>query len=84
MIAAASTWSGDLSLGPTGDLETNSLQEEVKQRVIRRLFTNPGDYIWHPGYGAGIGRAVGAFSGKGWRAPQARAEVSLATLRQPA
>jgi phage baseplate assembly protein W len=30
-----------------------------RQRVLRRLLTNPGDYIWQPDYGAGLGRFVG-------------------------
>ena len=30
-----------------------------RQHIIRRLLTNPGDYKWHPTYGAGLGRLVG-------------------------
>ena len=37
-----------------------SVQESVQQRVIRRLLTNPGDYIWHTDCGAGLGSYVGA------------------------
>lgn len=29
------------------------------ERVLRRLLTNPGSYIWQPGYGAGLARFVG-------------------------
>lgn len=29
------------------------------QRILRRLLTNPGDYIFHPNYGAGLGALVG-------------------------
>ena len=29
------------------------------ERVLRRLLTNPGAYIWQPGYGAGLARFVG-------------------------
>lgn len=29
-------------------------------RVLRRLLTNPGDYVWQPSYGAGLGRFVGS------------------------
>src|ERR1700730_9284821 len=31
-----------------------------QQGVLRRLLTNPGDYIWAPDYGAGLARFVGA------------------------
>ena len=53
------TWSGDLSLSPTGDLATVSDPLLGTERVIRRLMTNPGDYIWNADYGAGLGQYVG-------------------------
>jgi hypothetical protein len=49
----------DLSVGPTGDLAAVSGVALGQQRVLRRLLTNPGDYIWHRSYGAGLGRFVG-------------------------
>ena len=30
-----------------------------QQRVLRRLLTNPGDYIWQLDYGAGLARFIG-------------------------
>ncbi|WP_248769055.1 phage tail protein [Pseudomonas sp. MWU12-2345] len=51
---------GDLSSSPTGDLSTVEGLDRGKQRVLRRLITNPGDYLFHPDYGAGLGRYVGA------------------------
>lgn len=30
-----------------------------QQRVLRRLLTAPGSYIWHPDYGAGLQQYVG-------------------------
>ena len=30
-----------------------------QQRVLRRLLTNDGDYIWQLGYGAGLAKFVG-------------------------
>jgi hypothetical protein len=51
---------GDLSLSPTGSLSPVSGIERGKQRVLRRLITNPGDYLFHPEYGAGLGQYVGA------------------------
>lgn len=50
---------GDLSTSPTGDLRPVENTERGKQRVLRRLLTNPGDYIYHPTYGAGLGQKVG-------------------------
>lgn len=58
-IEIAQDWGGDLQLTPTGDLATTSLVDRSKKRVLRRLLTNPGDYIFHPTYGAGLGRFVG-------------------------
>lgn len=50
----------DLSLSPTGSLSPVEGIERGKQRVLRRLITNPGDYLFNPEYGAGLGRYVGA------------------------
>ena len=52
-------WGGDLSTGPTGDLATAAGTTRGQQRVLRRLLTNPGDYIFHPTYGAGLPGFVG-------------------------
>ncbi len=46
-------------VGSTGDLATVSGTVLGTQRVLRRLLTNPGDYIWQPAYGAGLARFVG-------------------------
>ncbi|MDY7559975.1 phage tail protein [Pseudomonas sp. CCC3.2] len=53
---------GDLSLSPTGSLSTVSGIERGKQRILRRLITNPRDYLFHPEYGAGLGQYVGALT----------------------
>jgi len=52
----------DINTTQSGDLATVSAVERSRQRILRRLFTNPGTYIFHPGYGAGLGREVGAVS----------------------
>lgn len=50
----------DLAVGPTGDLAITTTSTILgQQRVIRRLITNPADYIWHLDYGGGIGRMIG-------------------------
>jgi phage baseplate assembly protein W len=53
------SWSGDLSLTTTGDLTTVDQAALGTERVLRRLMTNPGDYIWNPGYGAGLAQYIG-------------------------
>ena len=53
------SWSGDLALSSTGDLATAVDPTLGTQRVLRRLMTNPGDYLWNPDFGAGLGRYVG-------------------------
>ncbi|QEL18708.1 phage tail protein [Limnoglobus roseus] len=52
-------FSGDLQLGANGDLLVADSVLESQQRVLRRLLTNPTDYIWQPGYGAGLPRQIG-------------------------
>jgi hypothetical protein len=50
----------DLSPSNSGDLLSVNGLEMGKQRVLRRLLTNPGDYIFHPEYGAGLPQYIGA------------------------
>jgi hypothetical protein len=50
---------GDLVLGTTGDLQLVEPPVLTQQRVLRRLLTNAGDYIWHLDYGAGLPQFVG-------------------------
>jgi len=55
-----SQYSGsDLSPSYSGDLQLASGTERGQQRVLRRLLTNPGDYIFHPDYGAGLPQYIG-------------------------
>jgi len=57
-------WDSDLATGATGDLAIASGSTLGQQRVLRRLLTNPGDYIWHIDYGAGLASFVGVPSNK--------------------
>lgn len=59
MTDLAHTWSGDLSVSPTGDIAVVTGTLEGQQRVLRRLLTNAGDYLWHLAYGAGLPQRVG-------------------------
>jgi hypothetical protein len=59
-LADLGHWFGsDLQLDGSGDLATVTDGERTRQRVLQRLLTCPGDYIWHPDYGAGLPRFVG-------------------------
>jgi hypothetical protein len=51
-------FSGDMQWGSNGDLQTVSSVQESQQRILRRLLTNPQDYIWNPTY-AGIPSWIG-------------------------
>jgi phage baseplate assembly protein W len=55
----AQFYGNDLAIGPSGDLAIVATAQLGQQRVLRRLLTNPGDYLWNPGYGAGLGQFVG-------------------------
>lgn len=53
------TWGEDIALSPTGDLARANGATRSKQRVLRRLLTNPGEYLWEPAYGAGLPQRIG-------------------------
>jgi hypothetical protein len=59
MADLALQFGGDLTVGPTGDLAVADGAALTLQRVLRRLLTNQGDYIWQLAYGAGLGQFVG-------------------------
>jgi hypothetical protein len=59
MADAGHYFSGDLQVGATGDLLVATSVLESQQRILRRLLTNQGDYIWQPGYGAGLPARIG-------------------------
>lgn len=52
-------FSGDLQVGATGDLLVADSFLESNQRILRRLLTNQGDYLWQPKYGAGLPKRIG-------------------------
>jgi hypothetical protein len=53
------TFGSDLQLSPNGDLALVTGPMLTEQRVLRRLLTNKGDYIWQLGYGAGLAQFIG-------------------------
>lgn len=52
-------WGGDIAPASIGDLGVANGTLRGQQRVLRRLLTNPGDYVFHPEYGAGLPAKVG-------------------------
>lgn len=63
-------YGNDLALSATGDLLVADESTTTQQRLLRRLLTNPavdqgdgtrlpGDYLYHPDYGAGIPKYIG-------------------------
>jgi phage baseplate assembly protein W len=77
-------WGGDLSLSATGGLELISGANLTSQRLIRRLMTNPGDYIFEPSYGAGlpsyVGRPIQAKTIAGIAKAQAAMEATVESV----
>jgi phage baseplate assembly protein W len=59
MQDASLVWGSDLFASSTGDIALAAETALGQQRVLRRLLTNPGDYIWQLDYGAGLARFVG-------------------------
>ena len=59
MLDLAHQFGSDLSVSATGDIAISSGPALTRDRLLRRLLTNPGAYIWRLGYGAGLGRYVG-------------------------
>src|SRR5690348_6194894 len=60
MADAGHYFSGDLQLSANGGLLNADSSLESQQRILRRLMTNPGSYLWEPNYGAGLPRRIGS------------------------
>jgi phage baseplate assembly protein W len=76
----------DLVLSSTGDVATVDGTLLGQQRVLRRLLTNPGDYIWQLEYGAGLPNFVGQPANKARIEAVTRAQMyhEAAVARNPA
>lgn len=57
--AGVSDAGGDLLTVGGESLSFDNFTTKTTQRLLRRLLTNPGEYIWQPGYGAGLSRFLG-------------------------
>lgn len=64
-------WNGDLVLGQSGDIQMATGWDQVRQRIIRRMVTNPqrvqpngietqADYYFAPDFGFGLASLVDA------------------------
>lgn len=60
MADLAHYFGNDLSLSATGDLSTAIDPIVTTQRIIRRILTAPGGYIWNPKYGGGLPSQIGS------------------------
>jgi hypothetical protein len=67
-------WGSDLAVGNGGDLALATGSDVIKQRVCRRLLTNPADYLWSLDYGGGLGQFVGL--------PANRADIEAIIVNQ--
>lgn len=77
MADLSHTWGGDLALDQTGDLLTSDGPRNGTERVLRRLLTNPGAYLWHLKYGAGLPGYVGMATAGTTIAAAARRQLFL-------
>lgn len=66
----------DLQLGPSGDLALVADNMETQQRVLHRLLTSAGSYIWQLSYGAGLPALIGSVASQQQIAAIIRAQMS--------
>ncbi len=64
LTEVAHWWGSDLQLSSTGDVATVGVGQsgqitKSNQRVMRRLMTNPGQYLSEQSYGAGVPEQIG-------------------------
>ncbi len=52
-------WGLDTQFTAAGDDASVTAIDEINQRIVRELLTPPGDYLFQPSYGAGLGSYIG-------------------------
>lgn len=72
----ALVFGGDLALASAGDIALAQAGALTEQRVLRRLLTNRGDYIWQISYGGGMGQFVGVAGAAAPAVSVARAQMA--------
>lgn len=50
---------GDFVLDQEGGVSFAAPGDALRQRIFRRIITNPDGYIYHPEYGLGLGQLIG-------------------------
>jgi len=86
-LADLAHWYGnDLTAAASGDLLTVGEPIRSEQRLVRRLLTPKGSYIWHKNYGGGLAELIGQPSGARKAEGIIRAQLKLesAIASQPA
>lgn len=75
MADADLVFGGDLAIAAGGDIALATGAALTEQRVLRRLLTNPTDYLWELSYGGGLGQFVGAAGAAGSISAVARTQM---------
>ena len=87
MADVAHVMGQDLQLGATGDIGVVDGDAETQQRVLHRLLTSAGTYIWQLSYGASLPALVGSLASSQQIAAIIRAqmayEASVASSPEP-
>jgi hypothetical protein len=59
-MSIAHWYGNDIQLASNGSISIATGIDRVSQRLLRVLLTGAQDYIWHPTYGIGAGKYIGA------------------------
>lgn len=70
-------WGSDIRLSPTGDLALVTGPDRSKERVLRRLLTNAGEYIFALDYGGNVPREIGAIANNAQISGQIAGQLKL-------
>ena len=52
-------WGIDTQFTAAGDDASVSAINQINQSIVRECLTAPGEYVWEPSYGLGLGRTIG-------------------------
>jgi len=79
-------WGQDLSISVSGDLAIVDGDAMTTERILRRLMTAEGDYIWNLNYGGGVPGRVGEVADIALINAVIRSQIALesAVARSPA
>ena len=79
-------WGQNLAISATGDIAIVDGDAMTTQRILRRLMTAQGDYIWNLNYGGGVPGRVGNVADIPLISSVIRSQIALeaAVARSPA